>query len=69
MAKEKGLTEADVQVIQAMAQCDMDSTKAAAMLHYHVGSVKYHIKRIREKTGLNPRGFFDLCKLLEMEKK
>ena len=64
--KTPELNSADVDVIRAMARCDMDSTKAAQELHYHVGSVKYHIQRIKRITGLNPRRFFNLQELLRI---
>ncbi|MBR2434834.1 MAG: helix-turn-helix domain-containing protein [Lentisphaeria bacterium] len=60
------LNAADVDVIREMAQCDMNTQAVADKLHYSRESVRYHIKRIRLSTGLNPLRFFDLQELLKM---
>ncbi len=59
------LTTADKRVIVAYAKNDMNCNRAGDELHYNHTSIHYHLNRIREKTGLDPRKFYDLIKLLE----
>ena len=54
------------RVIIALAQNDMSINGAAKAMCYYRTNIDYHIGRIRETTGLNPRKFFDLIKLYEM---
>ncbi len=60
------LTQTDVEILKGYAECDMNIQSTGKRLHYGHGTVSYHLKRIEQKTGLNPRRFFDLVKLLEM---
>ena len=60
------MTDKQREVILAMAKHNMNVTDAAMGLHYHRNSLLYHIERIEMKYGLNPRRFYDLCKLLKM---
>ena len=63
------LTMKQAQVILALAECDMSSSQAAHVLHHHQNAVYYHIQKIRERTGLDPKCFYDLCKLVDMARK
>lgn len=65
----KPLTMKQAQVILALAECDMRPAKAAVVLHHHKNSVEYHIEKIRKSTGLDPKSFYDLCKLVKMARK
>lgn len=60
------MTNLDKQVIIAMADNRMNITDAANALSYHRNSVIYHIKKVKEETGLDARDFHDLCKLFVM---
>lgn len=60
------LNDIEVQIIRAMTECDMKVQAVADKLHYSRQAIVYHLRRIREITGLNPRGFFDLQELLKM---
>jgi hypothetical protein len=53
-------------MVIALAENNMDETKAARETNYHRNTCVYHFGRIYEQTGLNPRCFFDLVKLYEM---
>lgn len=57
------------RVIIALAQNDMSINGAAKAMCYYRSTIDYHISRIRDITGLNPRKFFDLIKLYEMATK
>lgn len=56
------------EIILALAECNMSANEAARVKHYHRNTVVYHCEQIRKKTGLNPRNFYDLIKLVEMAK-
>ena len=60
------LTKKEARMIVAMAQCDMTVYAAADKVYYHKNTLLYHFEKIRKKTGLNPRNFFDLIELYSM---
>lgn len=60
------LSDVQVSVIRSMADNDMVVSFVADSLHYHRQNIKYHINQIRKKTGLDPKRFYDLVKLVEM---
>ena len=47
-----------------IAKCNMSSRKTAEEIFLSPGDVDYHLRMIEIKTGLNPRVFVDLVKLL-----
>lgn len=63
------MDEKQREIIIAMADHNMSIQKVADALYRHRNTVDYHIGCIRKKYGLDPRNFYDLCKLLEMAKK
>lgn len=62
------LTPRQARIVLAMAESDMRYSKVGAVLHYHRNTIDYHITKIWEKTGLDPKKFYDLCKLVEIAK-
>ena len=60
------MDERDVQIILAMAENDMYVSKVAEAMFMHYNTVVYHIHKIQKITGLDPRRFYDLCKLVQM---
>ena len=58
------LTWKQEQVIRAYADADMRVPQAAVMLGMHPDTVRYHLETIKTKTELNPKKFWELCKLL-----
>lgn len=57
------LTDSEKKILEAYANNNMSLGKTAKALFYHKNTVLYHLKCIREKYGLNPNNFYDLCKL------
>lgn len=57
----------DKEILIAFAECNMNASETARVLIYHRNNVDYHLERIEEKTGLDPKCFFDLVKLLQNE--
>lgn len=68
MRKRIIMTESDAQIIVALAENGMRPKATADALHYCPSSMNYRLQKIRERTGLNPRGFFDLLELLQIAK-
>lgn len=62
------MTEQEAEIILAFARNNMRLNHTAQALHYHVSNVRYHFEKIEKKTGLNPRSFYDLLKLLRNAK-
>ena len=64
----KELTDDDIRVVLAYADNNMKATEAGRKLFLHENTVKYHLDAVEKKTGLSPRKFYDLIKLVEMLK-
>lgn len=63
----KCITAKEMMVLEKYAQCNMSVNKTAKELFYSSGTINYYFSCIREKTGLNPRNFHELCELLKYE--
>ena len=63
------LSNLDKEIILAFAQNDMRPYRVSKNIYLSKGSIMYHAKKIKVKTGLDIRKFYDLCKLLEMVNK
>lgn len=60
------MTQIDIEVILALVDSNMNTSRAARRMYVHRNTVDYHIVKIRNETGLNPKEFRDLAKLLTM---
>lgn len=60
------LTEREKQIILTVAECDIILTAAAKKLYVHRNTLIFQLDKIQVKTGLDPRNFYDLVKLVEM---
>ena len=60
------LTPADKNVVIAYAECGMNALGAGRRLHFSNNGINYHLTKVRTLTGLNPREFYDLIKLVEL---
>lgn len=58
------LTDTDVQVVLTFADNNMNATETGEKLFMYRTTVKYHLERVRAKTGLSPFKFYDLVKLV-----
>lgn len=52
------------KTIQTFAECDMNVLKASKMLFIHRNAMEYRLKMIKDKTGLDPKNFYDLVELV-----
>lgn len=57
------LTKRQCDIISAYAFGNMCAADAAKLLKCHVSTIKFHLDVICEKTGLDPRDFFNLQEL------
>lgn len=64
--QEDGMNERMREVVLALAGNDMVMERAAREIYLSRSTVEYHTRQIRERTGLDPRRFYDLQKLVEM---
>ena len=60
------MTEIDAIVILAFARCSMNANETARKLAYNHNSIHYHLNKVKDHTGLDPRNFFDLHELYQM---
>lgn len=63
------LTKRQTELVMALASADMRITDVSCAMGVHRNTVLYRIEQIENATGLNPRSFFDLCKLVKMATK
>lgn len=60
------LTDIERETILSYAECDMNANKACRAAFVTRNGFQYRLKIIREKTGLNPKCFYDLIELVDM---
>ena len=58
------MTKEQAKVIMAFAENDMKVAPAAKQLHRSSENLSYHLDKIKNQIGWNPRNFFDLCYLV-----
>ncbi len=58
------LTEDEKELIRAYAGNAMKTTLAAKELYFHPNTLAYRLTKVRNKTGLDPRRFRDLVRLM-----
>lgn len=62
------LTDLQRNAVIAFAEAGMSAGKAAKATHYHYHTITHHLTAVKNRTGLDPRDFFDLQKLYAMAK-
>lgn len=62
----KKLTIMDWHVVRAYADCNMNASAAARVVHMHINNVEYHLEKVKRLTGLNPKCFYDLVELMRV---
>lgn len=60
------MNEVEKEIVIAFAKCNMNLSETARLVHMHRNSIVYQLEKIQKKTGLQPKRFFDLIKLVEM---
>lgn len=67
MAKDE-MTPVRCEIVLALADTGTRATAAARKLYMNHSTVLYHMKLIKAITGLDPKDFYDLGKLVQMAK-
>lgn len=57
------MTQTEIEVIKNMCEHSLSIQKVAKVMFMHRNTIVYHIERIKEKYGLNPKCYKDLKKL------
>lgn len=57
------MTETEARVILALAENSMNIAETARRIYVHRNTVEYHIAKIKRKTGLDARNFYQLYEL------
>ena len=52
------------ETLQAFGEADMNVTRTARALHVHPNTLRYRLRRIRERTGRDPHSFSGLVDLI-----
>ena len=58
------MTKSQADMIMAYAKNSMNARHAGKELYMTAQCLHYHLKMIFFETGLNPKNFFDLCRLV-----
>lgn len=64
--RQTGLTDLDWEVVMVYAENDMNAWQTARQLCLSSGGVAYHLDKVRDATGYDPRVFFDLADLMRI---
>lgn len=60
------MTRTETEVIKNMCEHNLSIQKVSHVMFMHRNAITYHIERIKEKYGLNPKCYRDLKLLEEM---
>ena len=60
------MTCREKEIVQAMADNWLSQTKAGREIFLSYRTVDYHVSAIRKRTGLDPRDFWDMIRLVQM---
>lgn len=63
------MNELQKEIVKAFAETSMNTEQTAKKMYRHRNTICYHLERIHEVTGLDPKNFFDLIKLYELATK
>lgn len=60
------LSDLEKKIILSMAENDLKVSHVCKSLFMCKSTVDYHIDKIKKETGLSPKRFYDMVKLLEL---
>jgi sugar diacid utilization regulator len=64
--RDKALSNLDREIIMAFAKYDMKPYRVSQNIYLAKGTIMYHVKKIKQITGLDIRKFYELCELIEV---
>ena len=62
--KGEPLTKFQAELVLAYARNSMSARQTGQELWVSAEDVHYHLRRIKEDSGLDPKNFYDLCRLV-----
>ncbi len=62
------MTERQREIVLGYAECSMNAVETGRKLYLSYVTVGYHLNQIKKSTGIDPRSFYGLCKLVQMAK-
>lgn len=60
------MNKEDAHIVIAMANHNTNVTDVARAIFAHRNTVLYHLNKVKQQTGLDPRRFYDLVELVKM---
>lgn len=60
------MNKEDAHIVVAMANHNMNVTDVARAIFAHRNTVLYHLNKVKQQTGLDPRRFYDLVELVKI---
>lgn len=60
------MEDRDKKLLKTYAAHNMNVRETGGVVYLHYNSIRYRFRLIQRETGLNPRNFYDLEKLLAM---
>lgn len=60
------MNKEDAHIVIAMANHNMNVTDVARAIFAHRNTVLYHLNKVKQQTGLDPRRFYDLVELVKI---
>lgn len=60
------MNKEDAHIVIVMANHNMNATDVARAIFAHRNTVLYHLNKVKQQTGLDPRRFYDLVELVRM---
>ena len=60
------MNQAQAKIILLYAKENMNLSEVARQAHYHRNTLEFHLGRICDITGLDPKNFYDLVELVGM---
>ena len=58
------MTQLDMEILVSFAKNGMVKARVAQQLFMHYNTVEYHLQKVKNETGLDPRNLFHLAELL-----
>ena len=66
---EQAFTPVRIEIIEAMAEQSLNISDVARAVYLDRNTVRYHLSIIEVMTGIDPKSFYGLEKLLTMVRK
>lgn len=65
---QQTMSELEARIVIELARHQLSTLQTAQAMNYHRNTIHYHVRKIKQKTGLDPHDFFDMQKLYPIAK-